>query len=1808
MKQPLKHQHLLLWPLLAFLLCMPLLGMAQTVPTLADVKPVKAPSPAEMIAKAPVKTVEKDGFTWGVYDFTYFGEPYTRVAMALSVPAQDTVRIPTGVELNDSIFPVAGFYCNTAVKHYYFSFYFYNYETSFGWSPVYPYDPDKAKGATFHVPKYILYDISEIYEDVNVVCNEHPSEHPGLSLRNYYDVDGDGRMEVIGRGRHDYVVTDLDGNLIKNVPSGFYQFATLDNSGEPFISATTGYAKYSNEGSIVLENATDYLGDLNNDGLKDVFEGPYNDTFTAYIQQRDGTFLEQTMFVTEDTTELTTKALSNYRPSSASTGGSDWFVKAKEHSGFDFEEDEASGAKALKSYELGTKDNSCYVSDVNGDGLMDIVTSTYLYYNLGNYRFYRSAYAGTLYNEDLNGDGLLDYVGVSESGKVSLYITNNDGSMGAEQSLFENTSLSKVFFGDFDKDGDVDILFYILDESDNATYLVYYRNEGNGKFKKKESYLEAAYTAADCKDYDGDGFYEIAAESMSKNSSGGYDFVLIKCNLKTLDTTVTNVLTPDTFDDDYIILGDVNNDGIVEVGASRYIYFPYNGSYVYWPEDYGWGYQYTGVPNATVNTRPAKMSAPAARLMADQGNVNISWTKGSDVETSACDLTYNLRVGTAPGKGDVLFAESGADGHRLSLMEPNMGKHLNYSLNTSRLDAGTYYIAVQAIDAGGLGGPWSDELVYEHKQTLPVIALPTTNIISGDTVRLNVVTPRSSATYTWRVDNATLIEQSANGDVAYFVFNRAGLQNIGLQMTSDGKTYDAEKVQVEVQPIDLTAYWSGVIIRGTVDAIFDANQDGIAEVYDGGDDVLYNYDADGNATKVKKSYNTDLSGSFVPYDFNKDGYPDFMLSRSEKNVYINSGEQDLEFEYSTNANWKDSYKAIIDFQNTGNYLGWRNRYGYLMDSTNTTHAVADYIADFNRDGWFDWCVNAENSLIRIADGMGSYEQKAFSAFSQDGYTLKGFADFNSDGYPDGIYEKNQRPYYYVIVKGKPKSEWPCDEIVFKTPEGTNDFYVLPDIDNNGYPDIYVSTDPHVYNLYLMQENFGYTKLATPKYNCYDELSELVWQPLTPGAYPNGFKTAIKNEAPSAPTNVTATQTSNGLLLKWEDAKDDHTPWAQMRYNVSVKRKGKTGEGAFVISPLNGLSDDATICSNVIYRRATQMLIPNSALTAGETYEVQVQAIDLMGDHSPMSKVTEVTVSNDGYLTTSCVRAYVGVPVNVNFVGTLSAQHSMSATDAEVSLKSDGSYNLRFSSSGKKTATFVNGDKTFTLDIVVYDEELSVALPEKVFKNTPIVLPVPAEFNRSYPIKKGFVTYNGNKASYEEGDSTVTLTFHSSGGQQVKAYIWLADETVVSAASITQVLTEEMPQAALTGVTSDGSNYRLNWNTTAPSLVDRVEISRETTRANQFEVLDTLSLSAGTWIDASSNNVVQSQRYRIRLLASNGQASGYSAVHKPMHVMLGKAADGSSYNLMWNAYEGLDVESYTIWRGTTENNLSAIAQVAGSQQSYTDITAPSGVNYYAVSFTPASSESSAKSTHAASPNNEMRSNVISTKDAFVSIAATSISIGTIEKVAALTTNQTELHLTATVLPVSSTSSNISWSVTKGGNYTTLLPSGILSTAGGIDTVVVRATLQDGSGLYAEKTIPVYALTTAVDSIRCIAPKTMIAVGEKMQLSVLLGIYPAPIEWFQFTLPSNVSVDENGVLTGLAAGRAEIVAYAAASPYFENGDYPSASLWITVGSTTGIDDITMDDNSVKYYDLQGRRVEKLRKGNIYITNKHEKILVR
>lgn len=1823
---------------------------------------------------------DENGFTFEIHPNA--DTPYAKI---YDIPDEDNLHFPSTVTHHEVTYPVTGVYSRkfsnkTNVKNIYFS----NCYAGALFNDSY------APGVTAHVPDSLFEKITidgnygkitdgkrwAYSRDIHPICNTQGKDT--YSTESYYDITENGKMDFWGYSNGNLFVSTIDGSIVRKEDNNENQGSTVeafepgmmgmyDKDGFPILvtthfnyNPTTKFYSYAKNAFIHSAENIPYatIADLNGDGRKEIVSATqdrnnnYNIVLTTkdgsldiFRMAADGTFVADKIYVTSDTTVVKSMMLDDYTPNSgkitATGGGSNnvsvpsimdgMFVKAKPAPDWnDWQEYDNITSETSQAKQVITNNGKAtramaaqtgYVSaaDINGDGMIDLYDGTNIYYNIGGNKFFKSAHTGTIYSADLTGNGLLDFIDFGNK-QVDLYLSMAENNDMQVKTLLKNTAISNTFFGDFDKDGDVDILFVI--PGSDYTIFQFYRNDGNGVFKPKDTNLDGTYTCQACNDYDGDGLYEILAvnKGTSKN-------VLLKLNNKwsVAETELPAYLRT---------IGDVNNDGTMEM-----VYNNSKASYTI----------YDAVPNSKVNTRPAKMEKPSAVAYADAGKLKISWTRGKDAETSACDLTYELRIGSESGKGDIYFGKSNADGTRRVLEDGNMGRALKYMFDTGNLCEGKYYIAIQAIDASGLGGPWSDEFVYDHKTALPVINKLSDGYCTSDTITMTVQNPNINATYEWNISNGTIISQNDNGSIVDVVFNRGGEQNVTVNMTLGNLMYKSETKTITLSPSKYAKIPAAndKTLYSQYTTFLDLNQDGNVEVLGYANESGWFENKEGLYSKIRKTWNSDLGGSsdeFFIADFNHDGYPDFYYPHSKGNLFTNSGEEDGSFEYETETfdfGFDFPYNhsiTNIDFNNDGklNFLvnslslytnnGDERKFSKLNDIiAEQLNIYSDGFFDFDRDGGLDIWKNEIDYSIQKAQtkvyfkvaGENNQFNPAGAVFYENErrYNMKGFADFNNDGYVDGYFldhPEGQDYYNMVIVKGKPMSEWPCKETVviplkectFYAGGGEPSFrFKFVDFSNNGYLDICVGN-----SIYLMDKDFTYTELKNVKtqygFN-FDYFDEYHWQPLTPGAYPNGYKSSIKNEAPSVPTHVTATSVPEGLLLKWDDATDDHTPWMQMRYNVSLKIKGKTGENAFVLSPMNGLSDEAAICSGVYYRKATQLIVPKTALVNGTTYELQVQAIDLMGEHSAMTKPVEVTYNAEKMIMIDENEHYTGLAYYGKCTNVSGNDFTIDPGEGGNVLqhRDGGIFSLKWNTPGVKTITFKDGNDVITKMVnVKLLPDLTINLPERVMLNTPLTVRVPECFQTGKYADFGFKESEAYKATFEKGDTIATIVFKEVGKQSLQPYVKIEKDLNLSEQFKTMIVDETMPAAEIKSVESNGKYYQVNWSTDVPSMVSKVEVSRETNRLNQFEVLDIVPVGNATYVDLTSDNRVQPQRYRIRLIAENEmQHSDYSAAHNPLHVMINKTADKKGNNLMWNAYEGLEVTSYIIMRGSSEKNLKAIATISGSQQNYTDYDAPAGVSYYAVKFE-TNTSAGAKGMGRVAASEDVSSNVISSEEAMPTTQATTLYAGTVESIAKLSNSQQQLHMVATILPTYVTFNKVSWSIVSGGEYASISQSGLLTAKGGKGDVVVRVVTQDGSNLSCEITIPCDVNILASD-IDVRASKKTVAVGDYLLLNAVLT--PKNATMSEVTWKSEntdvATIDENGILKAISTGMVKITATT------KDGSNLSAFINITVTEASGIHGVTMEDENenTEFYDLEGRKIQIPQKGRVYITNKGQKI---
>ena len=1623
------------------------------------------------------------------------------------------------------------------------------------------------------------------YFDSKILAIEDTEGKPDITSHNlnlshpaYYDYDGDGVMEMFalykedgnqcfGLMNDDYLLKSIAVDGFRN---DIYKYMICDNNVPKIANGNgdinIGNLMIRNDGTAedvaakIASSYSDYARllfmDYDNDGHLDAAKES-----TIMVQQHDGSFLRTILPITQDSAYVA------YLKATAPTFNPLSFNNV------------VSGQVATSS-----TSGFSQAIDLNRDGWLDLLSidgkSAFL--SLGNNEYYQVGFNGNIHPYDLDGDGILDYILYDGEDIYTVLCEANGRS--SQKKIFSNKNIKTFVCRDFDHDDDVDVLAYITDGTN--TYFVFMRNDGNGSFKKKETYLENCHTFIECKDYDADGFYEVLLSPLWMNFNGntyGTNLPVNKIIKINKDFTLEDVSENLIGSSSMMImnLGDYNNDGYTEFKLVNGSVHVRAGSDIYNYHEVAKDVSnyFTGhyTKQITQNTAPSKMNKPSVMLDENTGFLRIVWERGQDAETSVCDLTYEVRVGTESGKSDVLCAPSLADGRRRVVADGAMGTQLQMLFNIAKHPEGTYYIAVQAIDAGGLGGAWSDEAIYENVYIAPNILAENTLTTTVDTITVVADGFNESITYQWSVSNGEVISQESNK--AKVIFHVAGAQQVGLTTIYNGTKFRSNPLDINVLPFKEIKNESGYNFNYLRKSL-DLNQDGYPDGF-GYNSYFEINDGKGNLTKYPKSFNSDLT-LYDPtiFDYNMDGAPD--VTAGNGNIFINDEEGDFECVQkrfvTTDGNDFSLNGELVDFTNTGIcYVVKRISQGSLnppkfrIFGTNdyatfdfvTEISNIEYILDINHDGFMDFFGlegGGKKFYAFLNNGDGTFN-KILLLELEDGCSGH-LADINNDGYMDiitGGYTSSyfgQTSYYFRplnIYLGNADNKYTVSKSIGSYCEiGT-----IRDYDNNGYSDIPVSYKNGSSTIFFDHDM---------QYHIVEgDCSSSPFVVMDGNGYPQGRNrlamSTIQNEAPKAPSTVSVRQTTDGMVINWSDAEDDHTPALQMRYNVSVKRKGKTGEGSYVISPMNGGDSKAALVFPWYYKQSTTMTVPNSALSAGETYEVQVQAIDLWNQWSPMTEPVEITISAEGGMIDVPDMACVGRETKVKYTGVLGTNTAIDfGTDSKYT-RNGNTFNVTWTSEGVKEIAI--GSHCSQI-IVKQPIDVSFTFPEEVFVGS-LPINISKEMKeQNYNGGFRFVSYpRGARTSvtYTPAEGKVWLEFDKSGQYEIESF---CNDDVRGNSLCLSFEVLEAPMAEIRSVDAIDGHFNINWATSnLPSSIHKVVVYKEGNRVNQFNVLDTVNVSIGQYLDKASSPNIVSERYKIGLLTDGGQIIE-SKIHKPLHVMIASTATGG-YNLMWNAYEGLMVDNYRIWRGTSPDKLELLAQLPGSQQSFTDSNAPTNEVFYAVSFTPVESVFVRVLHRAPSVGGDVCSNVVSTKSASAMVLANSLSIVTLMENPTLTADFRTLQLYPILLPTYCTYNKVSWSIVEGEELAEISSNGVLTAKEGRGNVRVRASSLDGSNLTDE-------ITVYVDVLEYI--KGDVNNDGHIDVADLAGVVRFILEYDDANLVFKAAdMDESGVV--------EVNDYSAVVKVILNHGEPSAASQRRVNadknSVISLSDVYLNSNS-------------------------------
>jgi hypothetical protein len=278
-------------------------------------------------------------------------------------------------------------------------------------------------------------------------------------------------------------------------------------------------------------------------------------------------------------------------------------------------------------------------------------------------------------------------------GATRIY-RNDDGVFTDAGIPLEPVNQSAVAWGDYDADGDLDILLtgysYALSEVTRV-----YRNDGGGVFTDVDAALVnvAREPSAAWGDFDNDGDLDILLSGCAEwDETMGFCYAQVTYvyrNSGGAFEEISVTVSPAS----EVKWGDFDNDGDLDILMTR--------------DD---ATRILRNNSEVANTLP---SSPDSLSISTLGGVRFEWDAAHDAETASPGLHYALRVGTTPGGAEVVAPMSTPGGYR-QVVELGNANH-GLSARLKELPPGTYYWSVQAIDGAFAGSAFAPE----RRFTLP---------------------------------------------------------------------------------------------------------------------------------------------------------------------------------------------------------------------------------------------------------------------------------------------------------------------------------------------------------------------------------------------------------------------------------------------------------------------------------------------------------------------------------------------------------------------------------------------------------------------------------------------------------------------------------------------------------------------------------------------------------------------------------------------------------------------------------------------------------------------------------------------------------------------------------------------------------------------------------------------------------------------------------------------------------------------------------------------------------------------------------
>ncbi|WP_298543377.1 FG-GAP-like repeat-containing protein [uncultured Aquimarina sp.] len=379
---------------------------------------------------------------------------------------------------------------------------------------------------------------------------------------------------------------------------------------------------------------------------------------------------------------------------------------------------------------------------------------------------------------DYDNDGDLDVLLTGYTGSLDISkIYTNDGGTFTELTSANLTgvSYSSTAWGDYDNDGDLDVLLSGYTGSARVT-KVYTNTAGSFTELATANLLGVQEGSVAWGDYDNDGDLDILL-----TGSGSGATTRIYTNTAGVFTQLITDDLPGLVVSD-AVWGDYDNDGDLDIALAGVT----NNSFI--------SKIFTN-NIAIVNTPPTAPTNPTAVVNGDA--ITLSWTASTDAETPSSGLSYNVYIkdaSTSSGYKVSPMAQENDGWRKLPAIGNSQG-NASYKYIFSAACTDNYTFKVQAIDHNFAGSAFSSEGSFSIVDTTNPTIVTQDIIVQLDASGNVSITPA-------QIDNGSSDNcgiQSMSLDVTSFDCTNVGANTVTLTVTDVNGNSDTNTAIVTVE-------------------------------------------------------------------------------------------------------------------------------------------------------------------------------------------------------------------------------------------------------------------------------------------------------------------------------------------------------------------------------------------------------------------------------------------------------------------------------------------------------------------------------------------------------------------------------------------------------------------------------------------------------------------------------------------------------------------------------------------------------------------------------------------------------------------------------------------------------------------------------------------------------------------------------------------------------------------------------------------------------------------------------------------------